>query len=84
MGEAAIEKLRAQVVAVRSRGRRPIYYPNAGNLTLFQSKGHCSIEKASKELGYDPAFDFTEGSKLTADYIRWRYASRAGGNENKG
>jgi len=73
MGDEVIEKLRARVVALRGRGSRPKYFPNPSDLNLFQSKGHCSIDKASNELGYDPAFGFDRGSRLTADYLLWRY-----------
>ena len=37
---------------------------------VYAAKSHARIEKARKQLGYDPAFDLDEGMARTADWAR--------------
>jgi nucleoside-diphosphate-sugar epimerase len=69
-GPGLIQGIKSFVFATRRRRRNMVYYPNPGEVELYTSKGRCSIEKAREQLGYEPAFDFAAGSRLTAEYIR--------------
>jgi len=42
----------------------------AFELELYGSRGSVSIDKARRELGYDPKIDFPAGLIQTAHYIR--------------
>ena len=73
IGDKAIQRLRDVVKRSGDRGAPAIYYPNAGDMLLYRMNGRCSIDKARERLGYEPAFDFAEGSAQTAAYIKARY-----------
>jgi nucleoside-diphosphate-sugar epimerase len=57
----------------RQNGRpdRPIYVPDKMLLALYQSKTRVCIDKAKRQLGYVPQFDFDQGMDMTARFIRW-------------
>jgi len=74
IGDAPVEKLRALVMNLRRRRGPVVFYPNDYEFRLYLSRGICRIDKARRELGYAPAYDFEAGSKPTADYIRRKYA----------
>jgi nucleoside-diphosphate-sugar epimerase len=38
---------------------------------LYAAKSHARIDKARKQLGYDPAYNLTEGMARTAEWARW-------------
>jgi nucleoside-diphosphate-sugar epimerase len=71
-GEAAIEKLRAAVVNMRSRGGAAVFHPAPHELRLYLSPGVCRIDKAREGLGYAPAFDIDRGLAATGAYLRSR------------
>jgi nucleoside-diphosphate-sugar epimerase len=46
-------------------------YPGREHIPLFQSRSSISIEKAAKELGYNPKFNLDSGTKLTRSWLEW-------------
>lgn len=75
VGDAALDRVRSTVMRfTRTRGPL-VYFPTAGELELYCSRGTCHIEKAMAHLGYAPAFDFESGSKHTAEYLKERCSS---------
>ncbi len=80
LGEDDVDRLRSFVAALRGRRGQPVFRPADVDPLLYLSKGVCSIAKARKDLGFEPAFDLESGLRRTRDYIRWRYqASPADG-----
>ena len=69
LGDWAIDGLKTSVQSLKKSTGPIIYYPGAGDLELYCSKGECSIEKAKQKLGYIPKIDFNAGFKLTTEYI---------------
>jgi len=51
----------------------PVYFPNNQMLELYTSKCTVSIEKARKDLGYNPDFTFKDGMQLTEQFIHWAF-----------
>jgi len=49
----------------------PLYMPDEQELALYRAHTRVRIDKARRVLGYRPAFDFEQGVRLTAQYIRW-------------
>lgn len=52
---------------------RPVYFPNSQMLKLYTSKCTVSIEKARKDLGYNPSYNFEDGMQLTDQFIHWAF-----------
>ena len=78
VGDPALDRIRSAAMQF-TRARGPIvYFPTAGELELYCSRGVCHIEKATKHLGYAPSFDFERGSKRTAEYLTERYSAVRG------
>jgi nucleoside-diphosphate-sugar epimerase len=38
---------------------------------VYAAKSHARIDKARKQLGYDPAYDLDDGMARTAEWARW-------------
>ena len=49
----------------------PRRLPLAEHLSLLASRSVVQIDRARKELGYEPQFDLSQGGKITADWLRW-------------
>jgi nucleoside-diphosphate-sugar epimerase len=74
-GPDAIQRIKSIVFERRRRRRNIVYQPTPAELTLYTSRGRCSIAKARERLGYEPAFDFVAGSRVTGEYIKRKYLS---------
>ena len=48
-----------------------ILLPEDVQLELYKSKSIVKIEKAKNLLKYNPKYNFDQGMKLTAEYIKW-------------
>jgi len=59
----------------RARDQGPaekeLLVPNATLLGLYRARTNMRIDKARRLLGYQPHFDFEQGMRLTAEYLRW-------------
>lgn len=53
------------------QGTPPVHLPDPATQTLYESTARVRIDKARQLLGYEPAFDFERGMKLTSEYLRW-------------
>jgi nucleoside-diphosphate-sugar epimerase len=60
-----------------SRGRR-LVLPDENQIALQTSAIHVRIEKARRELGYAPQFDFERGMEATQRFLEW--ANLSGGD----
>ncbi len=60
---------------IRARARKalpsPLNVPDSQRLSLLRAESQVKSDKARRILGYEPAFDFERGMKLTAEYIAW-------------
>jgi len=52
-------------------GLPPLVLPDLFLWKLYSSQSAVSIDKARRELGYQPRFDLSRGMALTADWARW-------------
>jgi len=62
----------------RKGAPREVFLPDEEQLALFSSRAEIRIDKARRLLGYEPAFDFDEGMRLTRAYVQWAYPQAAG------
>jgi len=51
--------------------RRPIHVPSDSHIALFKSKTRVRIDKAKRQLGYQPRFDLERGMWFTEQWARW-------------
>lgn len=49
----------------------PLHIPDEARLALLRARASVKIDKARHLLGYEPAFDFERGIKLTAQFVKW-------------
>jgi nucleoside-diphosphate-sugar epimerase len=50
---------------------RLIHVPNETLLSFYRARTWVRIDKAQKQLGYAPKFDFERGMALTTQFIHW-------------
>jgi len=76
LGERAVERIGA---ALGERLKRsvsqsvptPLVWPSPQELALYSAHTAVSIERARALLDYEPAFSFTDGMALTAEFAAW-------------
>jgi nucleoside-diphosphate-sugar epimerase len=51
----------------------PVYAPSAQLRAFFAAKCRVVIDRAQRELGYRPVFDFDRGMAITAPWLRWAF-----------
>jgi nucleoside-diphosphate-sugar epimerase len=51
--------------------RRPLHLPGDILMKLFRSTARVEIDRAHRDLGYEPAFDLERGMAMTEAYARW-------------
>jgi nucleoside-diphosphate-sugar epimerase len=49
----------------------PLHVPSAVELSMYRARARVRTEKASRLLGYKPAFNFARGMDITAKYVEW-------------
>lgn len=66
-------RMQSAVLALRRKRGGRVHVPGPGDLALLRSRGAWDISKARSVLGYEPRFDFSAGSRLTAEYLVAKY-----------
>jgi nucleoside-diphosphate-sugar epimerase len=59
------------VPPVRREAEPRVHVPGDVMTALYTSQTTVRIDKARRQLGYEPQFDFSRGMELTAAYLRW-------------
>lgn len=49
----------------------PVYTPDTDRMALYSAKCRISIDRARRELGYQPVYDFEKGMVETSGWLQW-------------
>ena len=62
---------RAKLKVLYGRYVPRAHMPSPQLIALFKAKCRVVIDRARSELGYQPAYDFERGSRITSEWLRW-------------
>lgn len=69
LGPDVIYRIKNWLRALKRRRGQIVYSPSPSDIHLYKAQGRCFIDKAKRNLGYEPKVDFEKGIHLTASYI---------------
>jgi len=61
VGNAALGRIRSAALALERRRGTAVHHPSRDEIELYAARGTCSIGRARRRLGYEPAFDLDRG-----------------------
>ncbi len=73
LGDRFVRRVRRVATKAINLGRPPTYFPLPHELQLYMASGVCDIEKARRDLGYEPRFDLEAARGPITEYIRRNY-----------